>query len=257
MVITVSSIKGGVGKSSLVILLANNLAARGNRVLVIDMDLNNMTTLFYTMGLPDIKESIDRKNIMIALSQEKAEENIIETRVANVDIIPSSLSLCKIRAIDFRVLKRVIKDLDYDFILVDTSPNYDNLVMNAMYAADLIITPVQLTEFCFNMANFLMDTIEEELPEQRDKCVFLYNNWHKNYKPNGKTVQAYCTNLFESRFNNIMDAKIPATARLDEYTNCDKKLSVNSKDPGTAALAKEINRIAKFLTNDTYDVEEF
>ena len=53
MVITVSSIKGGVGKSSVVILLANNLASRGHKVLVIDMDLNNSATLYYTAGLKD------------------------------------------------------------------------------------------------------------------------------------------------------------------------------------------------------------
>lgn len=56
MVITVSSIKGGVGKSSLVLLLSNNLAARGKRVLVIDMDLNNTASLFYTLGLENIRE---------------------------------------------------------------------------------------------------------------------------------------------------------------------------------------------------------
>ena len=60
MVITVSSIKGGVGKSSLVLLLSNNLAARGKRVLVIDMDLNNTASLFYTLGLENIREVTER-----------------------------------------------------------------------------------------------------------------------------------------------------------------------------------------------------
>ena len=53
MVITVSSIKDGAGKSSVVILLANNLASRGHKVPVIDMDLNNSSTLYYTAGLKD------------------------------------------------------------------------------------------------------------------------------------------------------------------------------------------------------------
>ena len=56
MVITISSIKGGVGKSSTVILLVNNLAARGYKVLVIDMDLNNTVTIYYTIGLPNEQE---------------------------------------------------------------------------------------------------------------------------------------------------------------------------------------------------------
>lgn len=46
MVIIVSSIKDGVGKSSVVLLLANNLVARGRKVLVVDTDLNNTVTVY-------------------------------------------------------------------------------------------------------------------------------------------------------------------------------------------------------------------
>lgn len=75
MVITISSIKGGVGKSSTVILLVNNLAARGYKVLVIDMDLNNTVTIYYTIGLPNVQELWERKNIVISLVQNKASES--------------------------------------------------------------------------------------------------------------------------------------------------------------------------------------
>ncbi len=51
MVITFSSMKGGVGKSSDAILFANNLAARGYKVLFIDMDTNNSATIYYCMGI--------------------------------------------------------------------------------------------------------------------------------------------------------------------------------------------------------------
>lgn len=61
MVITVSSIKGGVGKSSVVLLLANNLASRGRKVLVIDTDLNNTVTVYYTMGIGRIGKICERR----------------------------------------------------------------------------------------------------------------------------------------------------------------------------------------------------
>lgn len=66
------------------------------------MDLNNTASLFYTLGLENIREITERKNIMLSLTQEKAEENIIP----NVDIIPSSLSLCNIRANRLSCLKK-------------------------------------------------------------------------------------------------------------------------------------------------------
>lgn len=80
MVITVSSIKDGAGKSSVVILLANNLASRVHKVPVIDMDLNNSSTLYYTACLKDAETISERQNIMIALIQVRAEENIVKTK---------------------------------------------------------------------------------------------------------------------------------------------------------------------------------
>ena len=76
MVITVSSIKGGVGKSSVVLLLANNLASRGRKVLVIDTDLNNTVTVYYTMGIGRIGEICERQNISLAFSTGKIESKM-------------------------------------------------------------------------------------------------------------------------------------------------------------------------------------
>ncbi len=81
MVIVSTSIKGGVGKSSLVLLLANNLASRGHKVLVIDMDLNNTSTIYYTMGIKNVQEVWERQNIMIALTQGRVEENIVHNEL--------------------------------------------------------------------------------------------------------------------------------------------------------------------------------
>ena len=61
LVIVSTSIKGGVGKSSLVLLLANNLASRGHRVLGVDMDLNNTSTIYYTMGIKNVQEVWERR----------------------------------------------------------------------------------------------------------------------------------------------------------------------------------------------------
>lgn len=257
MVITISSIKGGVGKSSLVILLSNNLAARGKKVLVIDMDLNNTATLFYTLGLENIVETIERKNIMLALAQEKAEGNILASRYENIDIIPSSLSLCNIRAIDYHVLNKVIKNLDYDYLLIDTSPTYDNLVKSALFAADIIICPVQLTEFNFNMASFLMNKIVDELPEKKDNFYLIFNSWIKGLKEDGKALQSTVTKLFEQTFSNILKIRLPKTVRLDYYTNQDMKLSMNSSDSGVLALATAINELACAITNEDEIVEVF
>ena len=105
MVITFSSMKGGVGKSSDAVLLANNLAARGFKVLFFDMDTNNSSTIYYCMG---IAEEFPTQNVAEALTHRTTEGYIVKSRIPNVDIVPSSLRLFDIRSIDYHALKKIL-----------------------------------------------------------------------------------------------------------------------------------------------------
>ena len=77
MVITFSSMKGGVGKSSDAILFANNLAARGYKVLFFDMDTNNSSTIYYCMG---IANEFPTQNVAEALAHRTTEGYTVQSR---------------------------------------------------------------------------------------------------------------------------------------------------------------------------------
>ena len=96
-VITLSSLKGGVGKSSITIQLANCLGMAGKKVLVIDMDLNNSVSSYYLTD--ETKENIGSKNIADALSKNgnKLADFTVPTQRRNVDLIASSLYLIDLR----------------------------------------------------------------------------------------------------------------------------------------------------------------
>ena len=53
------------------------------------MDLNNKVTIYYTIGLPNVQELWERKNIVISLVQNNASENTVHSRIKNVDVIGS------------------------------------------------------------------------------------------------------------------------------------------------------------------------
>lgn len=260
MIITVSSIKGGVGKSSLVILLANNLAARGHKILVIDMDLNNSLSLYYLSGVSGSKEKCEYQNILVALTQGGLEDNILDTRKPNIQIISSSLSLCNIRAIDIHVFKRklesLLKEIPYDYVLIDTSPTYDNIVMSALLAADLIISPFTISEFNFNMSFFLMNQIREELPGQAEKTFLLYNSWTDSIKSE-ESLQMQVKSLYDRSFSNIMKVKLPKTPFLDRYTNLDEPLCRNSPKTGNARLFNAVDELCNQITGKIGEVSEF
>jgi cellulose biosynthesis protein BcsQ len=121
MVITFSSMKGGVGKSSDAMLFANNLAARGYKILYFDMDTNNSSTIYYCMG---IANEFPTQNVAEALAHRTTEGYTVQSRIPNVDIVPSSLRLFDIRTIDFHALKKDYKTSKIPFIVINEDRGY-------------------------------------------------------------------------------------------------------------------------------------
>lgn len=258
IVIAFSSVKGGVGKSTDAILLANNLAARGHRVLFIDMDVNNSSTVYYTMG---IAEEFPVQNIAEALMHRTTDGYIVKSRIENIDIIPSSLRVFDIRTMDYHVLKNILPQNKYDYVVIDTSPTYDNIVMNALYAADYIFTPVQLDFFNLTTTKFLRTHFYDELPEKvngNDNHWFIiYSFWKTNLSSFAESAQMQFAGEFEKEFNNILDFEFPDTSATKKYVQTDEKLSVKSRMLSGQRLAVAVNKLACLITGEDGIVERF
>ena len=259
LVITVSSIKGGVGKSSVVLLLANNLAARGRKVLVIDTDLNNTATVYYTMGIGRIGEICERQNVSLAFSQGKLDEkNIVKTRRENVYVVPSSLRLLDQRSMESMEIKRVLRSVKgFDDVIIDTSPTYDSIVAGALMAADLILSPVQFTEYNYNMSACLMSKIRSVMPEQAKKMYFLFNHWSEQYAKSPISLQNLVLTMYRQNFDNLLSVTLPNTRFVDRYTNFDEKCSIRSTQVGSERLAKGVNELINMIYDQNTIVEVF
>jgi chromosome partitioning protein len=234
--ITFSAIKGGVGKSSLAILTANFLASCGYKTLIIDADPQNSTTFYY---LPDTKTD---KSLAAVLQNGDIITNIIDTNIEGVDIIPSALELFILRNCDTGILEKVLKPVGkcgYDFCIIDTAPNFDNVVVNAILSANLIITPVQLTGFDLKSTIFYKSLLHE---------IGKLDEWrivHNKFKPikSGGSVSGQLLTMFESSFKkSILNARIPETVVLKNY--------FNTQDSITKAKAKlqTFEAITSFVT---------
>lgn len=259
MVITVSSIKGGVGKSSVVLLLANNLAARGRKVLVIDTDLNNTVTVYYTMGIGRIGEICERQNISLAFSQGKIDQNnIVQTRRGNVYVVPSSLKLLDQRSMENVEIKKILKSAKgFDDIIIDTSPTWDSIVAGGLMAADLILSPVAFTEYNYNMSVCLRSRIEAIMPDQVKKLYFLFNHWSEQYSKYQTSIQSLVLSMYRQSFDNLLTITLPETRFIDRYTNFDEKCSIRSPHIGSQRLAKGVNGLVNMIYSQDTTVEVF
>ena len=84
MIITYSSMKGGVGKTTNAILTATNLAARGYKVLFFDPDTNNSGTMYFTQGIEEINDTIETQNVFDSFSHNDIKRCSIPSRIKNI-----------------------------------------------------------------------------------------------------------------------------------------------------------------------------
>jgi chromosome partitioning protein len=244
-VICLVSVKGGTGKSSITIELANVLSEAGYNVVVMDMDINNSCSLYYL----DNDEEKGNKNIAAALQGKDLKEYIIPTSRKNISILQSSLYLVDLRTLATNRLKTLMPSLGnvYDYVIIDTSPTYDNLVLASMEASDMILTPVLMAQFDYNTALFLDGKLKTET-DLYDRWKIVYNGYDKRFDTFKKSSQKDYRELFEKRFKNILpfECCLPWTTQVRRYIDRGEKITKEKH----AKLWDAIISLASFVSGE-------
>lgn len=140
--LTITSGKGGVGKSTLVANLALWLGRRGNKVLLIDGDLS--------MANLDIMFGVRPERTLYDVFAERATISEILMEVEqNVFLIPGGSGireLNKLSDMQRRTLMDEVSSLphDFDYLIIDTAPGIDDNVLylnSAVNDINVVLTP--------------------------------------------------------------------------------------------------------------------
>ena len=140
--ISITSGKGGVGKTTLVANLAVHLAEKGNKVLILDGDMG-MANIDIFFG---VRPSY---SIMDLLNEQVSMEEVIVDVGSNISLVPGGSGIRELNNLSpfqRRSLLDAIGSMTrkFDYLLVDTAPGIsDNvLYLNASsQVASVIITP--------------------------------------------------------------------------------------------------------------------
>jgi chromosome partitioning protein len=226
--LSLTSIKGGTGKTNIAILIAKCLVAAGLKVLLIDFDLNNSLSFHF---IDDTEmEKTKSRNIAAALSDEKNNlcDFIASTRTPGVDIIASTPYLADLRTLSEKRLKRMIPTLygNYDICIIDCPPTYDNIVLNAVNASDYTITPVLKDLFSFNAASFLAGVLPRDV-EGIQNWFVLINGFDKRFEESKSGRQHDFINLYHQKEFPLMPVEtwLPWTTQIHLIVDYHKNLS--------------------------------
>ena len=113
MVISITNLKGGVGKSTITQNLAVELAQRGHKLCIADTDTEQQTSVKWA-----------------SVRAQRAEEGVPEIPVYKIN--PETISN--------QVLKTLSKE--YDLVLIDGTPALTELTTRIIIMSDIVITPI-------------------------------------------------------------------------------------------------------------------
>ena len=151
-VIAIANQKGGCSKTSVTANLGIGLAMAGKKVLLIDADPQGSLTV--SLGYPD-PDSLRHTlaSIMMAIINEEDFEPdcCVLHHNEGVDLVPANMELSGLEVSLSNVMSRemILKEYvdsirdAYDYILIDCMPSLGVMTINALVAADKVLTPVQ------------------------------------------------------------------------------------------------------------------
>ncbi len=140
-ILTVTSMKGGVGKTTTVMLLAHVYAKYGRKVLVIDLDLYNGNLAFAY----NVKVKNNLYNLCDDLSNNRMRDDGFNDYLIEVDenihLLASVKDPRQANKIDHHYIDNILKSLkyNYDVILIDTDKSLSVNNMVAFVNSDLLI----------------------------------------------------------------------------------------------------------------------
>ena len=141
-IITVTSGKGGVGKTNLAVNLGVLLRQRKQRVLMMDADLH--------LGKLDIILGASPQYTLADLVDgSRTIEEIIMSHPSGIDVLPATSGELNLLDADQRIMKVMAESFsriqnNYDYIIVDTAAGISTTVLTMALGADkviLVITP--------------------------------------------------------------------------------------------------------------------
>ena len=248
-IIAIANQKGGVGKTTTSINLSACIAAKGKKVLVIDIDPQGNTTSGYGIEKNELENTIYE----LILGDCSIEDCILKEVFPNISILPSNVNLAaaEIELIGVEKNEYILKnEVDwvkdrFDFIIIDCPPSLSLLTVNAMTTADSVLVPIQCEYYALEGLSQLIHTInlvKERLNPDLDMDGVVFTMYDSRTNLSAQVVENVKNHLSQKVYSTL----IPRNIRLAEAPSYGKPINMyDAKSAGSESymsLADEVIR---------------
>jgi chromosome partitioning protein len=220
-VIAVQNFKGGVGKSTVSIHLAQYLAIQGYRVCLIDCDSQGSTTtmLGYVPDL-DITEEDTLYPFFRNAEMSSLAYAVRETHWDGLHFIPSNLKLysaeyelaARIARSEQTLLNRLAEGIasiadHFDVVILDPPPALGTLSLSVMRAANALLVPVPPTVTDFTSTTTFLAMLHETMAVLQDRNLSVDLRWMRvlaTRADENKSMQRELLGMMRSLFGETM-----------------------------------------------------
>jgi cellulose biosynthesis protein BcsQ len=243
VVLTLSSVKGGVSKTTTSLFFSTILSDRGKKTLLVDFDPQNALTSYFVKNYSDI----EGKTIFdVLVNKCELNSSIINLR-ENLFFIPSDISLSDLTEQlvinrDFRLFS-VFENIfnDYDYIIFDTTANIHIETRLPLVISNRVVIPVNFERWSARAAlithNFIISKIvplQKIIKTTLDSIHILPCEFEKNRTTCDKMMTEFKDTFQDCLLNPITKREDVKKLSFIDYKDVDLKKLEAYKEYETA-----------------------
>ncbi|MDR2644184.1 MAG: ParA family protein [Planctomycetaceae bacterium] len=170
-VFCIANQKGGVGKTTTAISLADAIAKSGAKTLLIDLDPQCNAT----SGL-----GFQPTNSHPLVAETAFSGSLIATSTPTLQLLPGSRNFADIEALtqndtlkSMRIHQQLLDEMNaYDYVLIDSPPSLGHLTQIALAASTEVFMPIQCEFFAMEGLVRMIEIIKKIMEQKTDKLKF-------------------------------------------------------------------------------------
>ena len=216
--IAVANQKGGVGKTTTSVNLSASLQKTGARTLLVDMDPQGNAT----MGCGVDKHQLEYSNFHWLLGEASLEDTWRQSSAgfrlipANTDLTAAEVALLQANDRGQRLSRRLAAvEAGLDYIIIDCPPTLTLLTLNALFAADGVLIPMQCEYYALEGLTDLLETVEG-VRSSGNSTLEIEGILRTMYDPRNSLTGEVSKQLIEHFGDQVFRTVIPRNVRLAE-----------------------------------------